>query len=500
MREISSTQRHLRLRADNSWWDGAGIREDYGRLRPRAYFRRFAELVEQTGVRRAVVLMGPRRVGKTVLLHHAIARLLAGGDYAPGEIGYASLDQPLYARLSIEEMAGEIRRASGTPNGPRALFLDEIQYLADWERHLKAFVDAHPGIRCVVSGSSAAALRLKSMESGAGRFTDFLLPPLTFHEYLDLQGIEGLVEPVSDGSHRVVDLEALNAHFIDYVNFGGFPEAVSSPAIRTDPARYIGADIVDKVLLRDLPSLYGIQDVQELNALFMTLVFNTAEEVSLEELSQRSGVTKPTIKRYLEYLEAAFLIRIVHRIDRNARRFRRTTSFKVYAATPSLRCALFGPVAADDEEMGPVAETAVFAQWFHAGLDLHYARWRGGEVDIVALDRRQSPDWCVEVKWSDRHFRNPGILKGLREFARRHPRAVLLATTRTDTGNAEPWGDGSQLSFTPTSLYCYLVGQAAIRDPSATGFRAVGGREGDLSRYLERAPDAPPEPGDELPG
>ena len=165
-----------------------------------------------------------------------------------------------------------------------------------------------------------------------------------------------------------------------------------------------------------------------------------------------------------------------------------------------LRCALFGPVAADDEEMGPVAKTAVFAQWFHAGLDLHYARWRGGEVDIVALDRRQSPDRCVEVKWSDRHVRNPGILNGLREFARRHPRAVLHATTRTDAGNAEPWSDGLQVSCTPTSLYCYLVGQAAIRDPSATAFRAAGAREGDLSRYLERAPDAPPGPGDELPG
>ena len=471
MREISSTQRHQRLTADNPWWDGAGIREDYSQLRPRAYFERFAQLVEQTGVRRAVVLMGPRRVGKTVLLHHVIARLLASGDYAPRDIGYASLDQPLYARLSIEEIAGEVRQASGKPEGPRALFLDEIQYLADWERHLKTFVDANPDIRCVVSGSAAAALRLKSMESGAGRFTDFLLPPLTFHEYLDLQGIDDLVEVVSDRAYRVVDLEALNSHFIDYVSFGGFPEAVSSPAIRSDPARYIGADIVDKVLLRDLPSLYGIQDVQELNALFMTLVFNTAQEVSLDELSKRSGVSKPTIKRYLEYLEAAFLIRIVHRIDRNAQRFRRTTSFKVYVTTPALRCALFGPVTADDEEMGPIAETAVFAQWFHADLNLHYARWRNGEVDIVCLDGQQSPHWCVEVKWSDRHFQNPGLLKGLREFSLRHPRAILLATTRTEMGQRKPWY-GSSVDFSPTSFYCYVVGHKATLDPSTTAFWA----------------------------
>ncbi len=269
------------MRAENPWWDGGEIRADYRALNPRAYFERFAHLVEETGVHRAVVLMGPRRVGKTVLLHHVIARLLTGGKYGSRDVGYISLDHPLYTRLSIEEAADEIRHASENPDGPRVLILDEIQYLADWERHLKAFVDVHTGVKCVVSGSAAAALRLKSMESGAGRFTDFLLPPLTFHEYLDLQGIGSLVdhrpkpgEPVKH-EYWTDDLAGLNRHFIDYLNFGGYPEAVSSPAIRSDPARYIGADIVDKVLLRDLPSLYGIQDVQELNALFMTLACNT---------------------------------------------------------------------------------------------------------------------------------------------------------------------------------------------------------------------------------
>ena len=176
----------MRMRAENPWWEGGEIRADYRVLKPRAYFERFVRLVEETDVHRAVVLMGPRRVGKTVLLHHVIARLLAGGKYGRRDIGYVSLDHPLYVRLSIEDAAEEIRRASKSPGAPRILILDEIQYLMDWERHLKAFVDGHPGIKCVVSGSAAAALRLKSMESGAGRFTDFLLPPLTFHEYLDL--------------------------------------------------------------------------------------------------------------------------------------------------------------------------------------------------------------------------------------------------------------------------------------------------------------------------
>ena len=471
MRDISPEQRRHRMRAENPWWAGGGIRADYRALKPRAYFERFARLVEVTGVRRAVVLMGPRRVGKTVLLHHVIDRLLAGGRYEARDIGYVSLDQPLYTRLSIEDAADEVRQASGHPSGPKVLILDEIQYLVEWERHLKAFVDSHPDIRCVVSGSAAAALRLKSIESGAGRFTDFLLPPLTFFEYLDLQGIQGgLVErEEAEGGDRykLNDIGALNRHFVDYINFGGYPEAIASPAIRSDPARYIGTDIVEKVLLRDLPSLYGIQDVQELNALFTTLAYNTAGEISLEALSQQSGVSKPTLKRYLEYLEAAFLIKVVYRIDRSARRFRRVNHFKVYVTTPALRCALLGPVKEDDEEMGALAETAALAQWFHSDLALHYARWRGGEVDIVHLDGRQSPDWCVEVKWSDRYVEHTGELHSLREFTSRHPDITPLVTTCTVMKRDVPWPGEMRLDFMPTSLYCYVVGERAIREPSA---------------------------------
>ncbi len=467
MREIAPEQRRQRIRAENPWWAGGGIRPDYDSLHPRGYFERFADLVEESGVHRAVVLMGPRRVGKTVLLHHVIKRLLTGGAYRAQDIGYLSLDQPIYTRLSIEEAADAIRLASGNPDGPRMLFLDEIQYLADWERHLKVFVDTHPGVKCVVSGSAAAALRLKSIESGAGRFTDFLLPPLTFHEYLDLMRVTNLVEHSGpENGYKAHDIQQLNRHFVDYVNVGGYPEAALSPTIRSNPARYIGADIVDKVLLRDLPSLYGIRDVQELNALFMTLAYNTAGEVSLKQLSQQSGVTQPTLKRYLEYLEAAFLIRIVHRVDHNARRFRRARHFKVYVTTSALRSALFGPVAEDDEEMGPMAETAAFAQWFHADLNLHYARWKNGEVDIVHLDRRQKPDWCVDIKWSDRHVGRSGELKSIRDFTSQHPEVTPVVTTRTLMKKDARWPGETRLDFVPTSLYCYAVGHRAIRNPS----------------------------------
>ena len=447
------------------------MRADYAGMKPRAYFSRFIELVSQRDTRRAVVLMGPRRVGKTVMLHHLIKDFLEQNTLPTRSIAYLSLDQPLYTGLSIEQLADEAWQVSKAYSSFRLLVLDEIQYLKSWEQHLKAFVDAHPDTWCVASGSAAAALRLKSIESGAGRFTDFLLPPLTFYEYLDFLGNADLAETQPNGLYRAHDISVLNREFIDYCNFGGYPEAALSEAVRRDPRRYLGADIVEKVLLRDLPSLYGIQSVQELNALFSMLAYNTAQELSLEVLSQNSGVTKPTIQRYLEYLQAAFLVRVVHRIDQNAKSFQRATRFKVYLTAPALRSALFEPVTADHPAMGAIAETAVFAQWFHSEVNLRYACWRRGrqiqgEVDIVRLDARQKPFWCVEVKWSDRVARHPEELRSLASFSKRHPDAQLLVTTRSYLARNYNWGRDARLDLLPTSLYCFAVGHRAIHDPT----------------------------------
>lgn len=459
------------MRADNPWWMDGRIRRDVEELRERGYCPRVADLVTKADVQRAVILMGPRRVGKTVLLYHVIKRLLDTGQYRPREIAYLSLDQPLYTGLPIEAAAAALRDANGRENDLRVLFLDEIQYLADWERHLKAFVDSHPAIRCIACGSAAAALKRRSTESGAGRFTDFLLPPLTFWEFLRLRNADDLVELLPGGRSRSSNLRLLNEQFLAYVNFGGFPEAITSSAVRADPGRYIGADIVEKVLLRDLPSLYGIRDVQELNRLFTTLAYNTAEEVSLEGLSRNSGVSKLTLRRYLEYLEAAFLIKRIHRVDVNARHFRRSTHFKVYVTSPSLRTALFGPVNDDDPAMGAMVETAVFAQWFHSNARLSYARWsgrHGGEVDIVHLDPRQRPDWCLDVKWSDRPAARPRELTSLVAFSNRHPNARVMVTSKTKNRELSDWPGAGPLHIAPAAHYCHAVGRHAIESP-ATG-------------------------------
>jgi predicted AAA+ superfamily ATPase len=435
-------------------------------MQPRAYLELFYTLVEQVDVRRAIVLMGPRRVGKTILIHRAIQKLLAAG-HDPRGIAYVSRDHPIYNGLGLEELVEAVHEASGLRERDlqRFVFFDEIQYLRNREVHLKTLVDSSPGLKVTASGSAAAALRLKSTESGAGRFTDFPLPPLTFHEFLRLSpepvGVRLRRGPEGDPVELVSpDIEVLNREFLRYLNVGGYPEALHSAAIQADPGRFIRSDIIDKVLLRDLPSLYGIQDIQELNSLFTRLAFNTAQEVSIEQLTRKSGVSKNTLKKHIEYLEAAFLLKVVHRVDVRGRRFQRANCFKVYLTNPSIWSALFAPLDEADESLGSLVETAVLAQWFHAPAPLRYARWGRGEVGVVGLDPRQRIAFAAEVTWSDRFVERPEELVGPVQFARSNDLDRIRVTTRSRFGAANV--RGIEVRFTPASVYCYGIGAEAV--------------------------------------
>jgi predicted AAA+ superfamily ATPase len=408
------------------------------------------------------------------MVFHVIRKLLDEG-VDPTSILYLSMETPIYTGLSLEQLIGFFQKKySHKRRSKLYIFFDEIQYLKNWEIHLKSLVDSYPDYKLIVTGSAAAALRLKSIESGAGRFSDFILPPLTFAEYLMFINKEDKLIQVTN--HAVAGeqrskystnyIEELNFEFINYLNFGGYPEAVFSETIRLNTGQFIKSDIIDKVLLRDLPSLYGISDIQELNRLFTVIAYNSGCEVSLDNLSKSSGVAKNTIKRYLEYLEAAFLIMRVERIDQNAKRFKRAMTFKVYLTNPSMRAALFGKIDADAEAIGNLTETAIFSQWQHnQSQELFYARWNKGEVDIVCLaSETQSIAWAVEVKWSDGPYSNHSELKNCVELALGNPhmKQPILVTSRTVSAHSILYND-VLFTFQPASVYAYTLGANILK-------------------------------------
>jgi predicted AAA+ superfamily ATPase len=455
-----------RMVSDNPWWISNTIPEYYSNLPHRAYLADFYSEVADVNMRRAVILMGPRRVGKTVMIFHSIEQLLKSG--VPGKkIIYISIDTPIYNNLSLEDLFSYARKSLKNPEETTGfyVFFDEIQYLKDWEVHLKSLVDTYKAAKFVGSGSAAAALKMKSNESGAGRFTDFLLPPLTFKEYISFNEKDNLIVPSKGGITPIdtIDIDTLNSLFIDYINYGGYPEVVFSEKIKRNPGQYIKNDIIDKVLLRDLPSLYGISDIQELNRLFVHIAFRSGNEFSYENLSSESGIRKDTIRKYLEYLEAAFLIKVVNKIDQNAKHLKKIMSFKIYLTNPSLRCALFSPIGENDDMLGSMVETAIFSQWIQGGKsDFYYANWtkgrEKGEVDLVWVSSATQKAYsAAEIKWTDRFAKNPTELKSLINFvnANKGLRKIIV-TTKTETANYRLDG-GENILFVPSAIYSLWI-------------------------------------------
>jgi len=468
MDSIGEAEVARRLAQHNLWWSQP-FRDALpeGRDHRRVYFSPFKALALDFNVRRATILLGPRRVGKTFMVKQLIHDAIKDG-FDPDAILYAQMDTPVYSGVSLEQFLDLFPKKKATER--RLVVFDEIQYLWNWEAHLKNLVDNYANTKFVALGSAAAALKLKSDESGAGRFSDFMLPPLTFHEFLkfieeEAELIDVRVAGDNKLEYRAKDIVELNRRFVDYLNYGGYPEAVLNPTIRANAEQFIRNDIIDKVLLKDLPSLYGINDIQQLNKLFSFLAYNAGTEASFENISQKSGITKPTIRRYIEYLESAFLIIKLPTVDEHCKTLQRQRNFKVYLNNPSMRAALFGTVdVSETDKIGHLAESAIFSQWQHAPQfrQLRYARWKNeGEVDVVYLMQdKPKPLWAGEVSWSDDVVSKYGVAtRSLSTLIRNHKKTIQTAflTTRTLTTAAQI--EGIRVSIWPTALYCYFVGR-----------------------------------------
>ena len=181
---------------------------------------------------------------------------------------------------------------------------------------------------------------------------------------------------------------------------------------------------------------------------------------------------KETLKKYINYLEAAFLIKVIRRTDDTAKQYQRETQFKIYLTNPSLRCALFQPIREQDIEIGDMVETVIYAQWIpRQGVELRYANWRigkqQGEVDIVGLNiARQKPNWAVEIKWTDRYYDNPRELVSLRTFMEKNQMDFALVTIINKSGSKRI--DNITLQFIPAACYAYVVGENTINQTKSS--------------------------------
>src|SRR5229473_6171804 len=122
MLEISEADIRQRIARDNPWWADPNFDIREGQFRRRVYFDPFKALALNPAVQRAAVLLGPRRVGKTVILRQLIHEVLASGIKADSVL-YASVDTPIYSRVPLEKFVEFLPEK----NGSGLVIFDEIQ-------------------------------------------------------------------------------------------------------------------------------------------------------------------------------------------------------------------------------------------------------------------------------------------------------------------------------------------------------------------------------------
>jgi len=159
--------------------------------------------------------------------------------------------------------------------------------------------DLYPKMKFVLSGSESLLLRKGAGEMMTGRFYHFILPHLSFREFIALKG-KSL--PLSSAE--------LNALFREFVERGGFPELINERDLE-DVGQYVRLFVLDKILFKDIPRIAGIRDTELLLSLVEMVAQNPGEYIEYSSLAQQMGRDRRVIKAYMEWLGQAFLVRLL---------------------------------------------------------------------------------------------------------------------------------------------------------------------------------------------
>ncbi len=314
----------------NTWWRTGKVRAE---LVPGYRRHLFAGLQKYLKLRQAILVYGLRRVGKSTLLYQLITELLI--DEEPLNILYFSFDDRQYGLDDVLDTYQKMVLHSTFDNtkGKIYIFLDEVQKIDDWESKIKVTYDLYPNIKFVLSGSASIALRKAAKESLAGRIFDFVLNPLSFAEFLDMQGID--VQKIKKNP-RIWDRE-MQPLFIKYIKYGTFPELV---AVKDDEIaiRYINNDVLEKIIYKDLPDSFRINDVALLKTITDIIARRPGILVDYASIAKDLGKDQRTIANYIEYLEFGMIVKLVFNFRGSPVSSRRKLK-KAYLQTPNISFA-----------------------------------------------------------------------------------------------------------------------------------------------------------------
>lgn len=313
--------------------------------------------------RKMVFLTGPRQVGKTTLSRHLVAQ--QGGQYL-------NYDVPADRAMILHQR--------WSPQAP-LLVLDEVHKMPGWKSWLKGVYDGKPASQqLLVTGSARLDTFRQSGESLAGRFFGLRLHPLSVREWCEQTGAQP---------------DAALTHLLER---GGFPEPCLAPD--NEQAERWRRQYFDGLVRNDVLEFSRIQEVGAIRLFAQLLRSRVGSPLSLASIARDLAVSPATLKKYLDILEALFIVFVVRPYHDNIAR--------AVLQSPKVYFYDTGLVEGDEGlRFENLVATALLkqVQWQHdvqgkeAGL--HYIRTKdGAEVDFALSEKNQLTQ-LVECKLSD---------------------------------------------------------------------------------------------------
>lgn len=310
-----------------------------------------------------VFLTGPRQVGKTTLSRQRMAQ--QGGQYL-------NYDVPTDRALILSQR--------WSPQAP-LLVLDEIHKMPDWKAWLKGVYDGKPATQqLLVTGSARMDTFRQSGESLAGRFFGLRLHPLSVREWCEQTGATP---------------DAALTHLLER---GGFPEPCLAPD--NEQAERWRRQYFDGLVRNDVLEFSRIQEVNAIRLFAQMLRSRVGSPLSLASMARDLAVSPVTLKKYLDILEALYIVFVVRPWHDNIAR--------ATLQTPKVYFYDTGLVEGDEGlRFENLVATALLkqVQWQHdvqgKETGLHYIRTKdGAEVDFALSDKNQLTH-LIECKLSD---------------------------------------------------------------------------------------------------
>ena len=445
-----------------------GMPEEEGRF-PR-HRDELEALYSDRNLHKVTVVTGPRRAGKTVLLHHLIARLIGDG-VDPRNLLYCSLDNRRLAML-CEDL---VRDATDhwldgiASEGPRYLLLDEVHLLDEWHTGVKNLHDLHRDLKVYVSGSASLAIQVRAEQYLRGRYVLHEVWPLDFSGFLRIVagdrrgGIAGGEGRPRDPISADRQLKGLAPEFRNYMLLGGFPESLE---VR-DTDRWFELllnMVAQKAVYTDVAATFNIRAVKVLDAVLHYIVKNQARVLTYESINSVAGLKHEVLLDYIEYLKASYLVVEIRKMAPTVREQLRSRK-KYLCSDQGLRNALLAEYEVREDNEGFIAENVV-------GMHLHQAAVRSGDRVFYSLQGsdidfvvKGEGTLLVEVKYKNRI--DGGDISKVRKAMKATGSRLAYLVSKWDFGVSND--DDREVMIVPAAVFCRWVGEYLSLDRGGAG-------------------------------